>query len=722
MADVQLFGLWPGGHHLMNVLFHIANVLLLYGVLRRMTAAVWPSALVAALFALHPLHVESVAWAAERKDVLSTLLAMLTLWAYARYAARPAVARYALVFGLFALGLMAKPMLVTLPFVLLLLDFWPLGRFGYSTGGAFVVWPDTAGGHNGVPPWRAGPPLRSAIVGAPPCGCPAVMAGHGGRPQRSPAPPRRIFDVAGRAAPTVRCSSAAAALRLVLEKLPLLVLSAASSLATYHIQQAAGAVMTEDRAPWQIRASNALVSYVAYIGKMFWPSDLSAFYPFTTVPPVWEAVLAAVALVAITLVVLWQVRRRPYLAVGWFWYLGTLVPVIGLVQVGGQAMADRYTYIPMMGLFIMIAWGMAELVGQVRWRQAAAGGAAAVVLLGCAVAGRVQMGYWANDFTLFDRGLALNAADYVSHIGLGQALEAQGKKAEAVGHYTEAVRIHPLHAPAHSSLGKLLAELGRFDEAIPHLEEAVRLRPQSASSQSNLGVTLVRTGDERAGLDHCREAVRLEPDDAAFRLNLGLALRQCGDTEGAIAAYRQALRLDPRLPEAHNNLGVSLAALGDRDAAIAEFQEALGLRPGYVNAHDNLGRALAAQGRFDEAIAQYTAVLSLTPSHADVMNRLAAIRATCPEARFRNGAEAVALATRACQIAGRPALDYLETLAAAYAEAGRFPEAVATAREAAALAATQKRTDAAQFEARLNLYLAGKPYREPARPPAAVRE
>ena len=516
MLDVQLFGLDPGPHHLTNLLFHIANTLLLFGLLHRMTGALGRSAFVAGLFAVHPLHVESVAWVAERKDVLSTLFWMLTLWAYVEYVKRPDLRRsdlrrYGAVLLFFALGLMAKQMLVTLPFVLLLLDFWPLGRV--------VIGPNPARGR--------------------------ALSRDGW----------------------------ATAIRLVWEKLPLLALSIASSVATFVIHQRGGAVIILSAIPLKLRVENALVSYVAYIGKMLWPARLAVFYPYPQSLPAWLVAGAFLALVGISLAVIRAGPRHPYLPVGWFWYLGTLVPVIGLIQVGDQAMADRYTYIPLIGLFIIVAWGVPDLL--LRWplrrivlpspflTRIALPAAASAVILACAITAKGQFQYWEDSTTLWTHALAVTTRNNIAHNNLGASLADQGKTDEAIAHYSEALRIKSDYADAHNNLGVALADEGKLDEAIAHYFEALRIRPDYADAHSNLGIALANEGK----LDE------------------------------AIAQFAEALRINPDSAKAHNNLGVALASQGKLDEAIAHFNEALRINPDYADAHKNLGVALVQQGQ-----------------------------------------------------------------------------------------------------------------------------
>ncbi len=444
MLDYQLFGMDSGKYHLVNLFFHIVNALLLFFILRKMTGGPWRSAMVAALFALHPLHVESVAWVSERKDVLSAFFFMLTLWAYAVYVARRSVPAYLLMVFLFACGLMAKPMLVTLPFVLLLLDYWPLNRLSFAQ----------ASGH------------QVKGVGA-----------------------------------------------LVLEKLPLFILALLSSGITYYAQQKGGTVATLDGVPLSMRIANALVAYAGYIGKMFYPVHLACLYPYPKITPWWKAAIAGLSLAAITLAALRSARKRPYLIVGWLWYLGTLAPVIGIVQVGSQSMADRYTYLPLIGLFIMIAWGIPEFVSNSRLKRIGLPILSFLIL--CILWGLTwhQVRYWLDSRTLFEHALGVTSENAAMHYDLANAYRNQGRLDLAVDQYTQTLRIHPDHSQAHNNLGSVLLEMGRTNEAISHYRQAVRIDPDYADARYNLGIAYVNTGKIDRAVQQFRAALRLRPSD-----------------------------------------------------------------------------------------------------------------------------------------------------------------------------------------------------------------
>jgi tetratricopeptide (TPR) repeat protein len=561
MLDCQLYGLKPAGHHLTSLLLHTVSTLLLFLVLKRMTGALWGSSFVAALFALHPLHVESVAWAAERKDVLSTLFWMLTMWAYVRYAERPGLKRYLLVLLWFVLGLLSKPMLVTLPLVLLLLDYWPLGRFQFGQ----------PSGHH----------------------------------QSNTAKLKDSGD------------SRSFVLRLVLEKVPFFALAAISSFVTFLAQRSGGAVTPLESLPLESRVANALVSYGSYIGKMIWPDRLAVFYPYPDVLSLWQAAGAGLLLGCISLLVILAARRRPYLMVGWLWYLGTLVPVIGLVQVGEQAMADRYTYVPLIGLFIILAMGVPDLLSGWRYRRIVMAISASLLLLILMIVTWIQVGYWQNGVTLFEHSLKVTPNNSISQFSLGIALNDQGKPQEAIVHYAEALRFKPDNVEAHYNLGVAVAQQGKIQEAIAHFTKALEIKPDHANARNNLGVILASQGRTKEAITHYTEALRIDPNNAYAHNNLGLILAQQWKNQEAVVHYTEALRLEPDYAEVHNNLGVALAQQGKNQEAIAHFIKALQIKPDYANAHNNLGIALAQQGRNQEAIGHFAQALRINPEYAE---------------------------------------------------------------------------------------------------------
>jgi tetratricopeptide (TPR) repeat protein len=473
------------------VLFHIVNSLLLFIVFRKMTAHLWPSAFVAALFALHPLHVESVAWVAERKDVLSTFFWLLTMFSYARYAERPGIIRYLAVVACFMLGLMAKPMLVTLPFVLLLLDVWPLRRIRFERSGA-----DETGDN-----------LR-----------------------RSPG------------------------FWLIWEKIPLFLLTVACSVLTFVVQQKGGAVRSLEMYPLTMRVANALVSYVKYIVKMIWPVDLAVFYPHPGSLPIWQVAGAGLFLALVSVVVLRAIRRRPWFAVGWLWYAGTLVPVIGLVQIGLQAMADRYTYVPLIGLFIMVAWGVAELLDRWRHKEKLLTTAAIIVLAVFSTISWRQVTYWKDSLTLYKQTLMATSSNYVIHNNLGFSLIARHRFEEAITHFKAALRINPDYENASINLGIALLSQGKIDQCIAYYQEILKKKPAYAGVHHNLGIVLLRNGKVENAVFHFREALRLKPDYAQAYNSLGAALVLTGKTDEAVFNFKKALQIKPDYLEPKDNL------------------------------------------------------------------------------------------------------------------------------------------------------------------------
>jgi protein O-mannosyl-transferase len=584
MLDCQLYGLNAGGHHFTSAILHTMSVLLLFLVLKQMTGALWQSVFVAALFAIHPLHVESVAWIAERKDVLSAVFFMLTLAAYARYARAPSARRYLLVALFFAFGLMSKPMLVTLPFVLLLLDYWPLGRIG---------------------------------------------------DQKS--------EVGGRLR------------KLITEKIPLLALSTFSCIVTLFAQRQGPSAIDQLSFLW--RLNNTFVSYVIYIWQMLWPARLAVFYPHPNDRlPLVEVTAAIAFLVGVSLLVIYLRRTKPYLVTGWFWYLGMLVPVIGLVQVGEQAHADRYTYLPQIGLYIMIAWTVCDLLlkSMPRFRHALVGVLAAIALVSLGVRAFGQASFWKNSETLWNHTLAITGENDV----------------------------------AHNNLGFLFLRRGELDKAISQFQAALNIRSKSAETHYSLGAALIQS-------------------------NLGNALARKQLWDEAIEHLQEAVRLRPDYADAYFNLGSVLFQQGRFDQAIAQWQKALEIRPRDAEAHRNVASALRKQGNVKEAISEYEQALSIVPEDSVALNNLAWILATSSEASMRDGARAVMLAVKAVQASGTGDPNFVRTLAAARAEAGQFAEAVATAEAAKALASTQNKPElASRLEEEITLYRARVALRE----------
>jgi len=460
-----------------------------------------------------------------------------------------------------------------------------------------------------------------------------------------------------------------------------------------------------------IRLANVAVAYVSYLGKMLWPINLAFFYPYL-LQEGWKVVGALVILAALTIAVLTLARRRPYLAVGWFWYLGTLVPVIGLVQVGGQSMADRYTYVPLVGVFIAVAWGVGDLAAGWRYRAKVLVPVAAGVVLACVVATNLQARHWANSETLFEHALQVTTNNEVAHNNLGVVLDRQGRTEEAIAHYREALRIKPGYPELLNNLAVALAGQGKTEEAIAYCQKALRINSKDARAHQNLALVFSKEGRFEEATAHCLAMLRINSNDAGAHNNLGVILDAEQKKAEAEQEFREALRLDPDSAEIQYNLGALLSQQGKESEAAQHLREALRLRPDHAGAHKNLGLILQHQGWIEEAVSHYSEAVRLRRDDAEVRNNLAWIRATHPDAALRDGVEAVRLAERACELTGRKDPGILDTLAAAYAEAGRFADAAATASEAAALARTAGREDLArQIEAHQRLFEAGQPYR-----------
>ncbi|MDD5134021.1 MAG: tetratricopeptide repeat protein [Phycisphaerae bacterium] len=650
MLDCQLFGPDPGRIHLVNLLLHIANTLLLFTVLKKMIASLWPSAFVAALFAVHPMHVESVAWIAERKDVLSTFFWFLTLAAYAAYVKRSSVFRYIITFAIFVLAVLTKPMVVTLPFVLLLLDYWPLNRFG------------------------------------------SVQSKQTEIPQKS------------------FCY-------LILEKIPFFVLSAALSAVTFLIQRNRGIAPDIDSLSLKSRAANALLSYSTYIGKMFWPRNLAVFYPYDTgsfVP--FRVVLSASVLLIISILVVCWARRKKYLFTGWFWFLGTLVPVIGIIQSGAQSFADRYTYISYIGLFIMLVWALPGFLSWLPQRKFVLAVSIPIVLAVLGTCTYLQTGYWKNSITLFSHALDVTKNNYLAHTGLADELGAQGKRALAIEHYEKALQIQPTCAFTHNNLGLALAQQNNREQAIVHFSRAVELMPHLDKARGNLAKTLAMTGRFNEALDQLRTAIQLRPNypdfmnDFAF-LTAAHPELEPRDMNEAILFARRACELTNYKKTAYlSTLAVTYSAAGRLSEAVKTIETALKLEPDSVVLRNGLGDTLFSQGKFREAIAQMKSALEIEQGNPDVKNNLAWIFATCPDPNIRNPSEAIRLAKEACIATNYKTPGKLDTLAAAFASAGRFDEAIEVMKKALSLIGENDKPILEQFQNHLDLYRSSKPY------------
>jgi len=531
MADFEAYQLNAGGHHWTNVLIHTVSTVLLFLVLSSMTGVLWCSALVAALFAIHPLHVESVAWVSERKDVLSGFFWILTMGAYTHYAKNPSLRRYLLVLVSFGMGLLSKPMLVTLPFVLLLLDYWPLKRL--------------AGTRTAFDPW--------------------VYAG----------------GTAGRAG----------LLRLIVEKVPLFIVAAAACIVTLIAQREVGALWTLEKMPFEQRIANAFVAYMEYIRKMLWPADLSVLYPHAGMPPAWKTGLAVTLIASLSYVAVRKAREMPFLLVGWLWYLGTLVPVIGIIQVGSQSMADRYTYLPLVGLFLAAAWGAKSLVEKRPLLKPVVIACVIVALAGLPIPSRVHVETWKNSVTLFEQALRMTEVNPLAHHNIGAYYLERNECQKAVPHFLMALEAKKDYPYALSNLGVCTSRGNDPERALRLFDKAIRIEPRFTKARIDRAIYLMRLGRlEEAGMDFL-EILKMKPDHEAAHTNLGLIFVQQGKLGDAEAHLREALRVNPRNAEALNNLGLVRMKQGQADEAVASFLKARDFAPGNPVIEANLKTA-----------------------------------------------------------------------------------------------------------------------------------
>jgi tetratricopeptide (TPR) repeat protein len=612
MLDCQLFGLNPLGHHSVSVLIHIANALLLFLILTNVTGTTWASAFVAAVFALHPLQVESVAWAAERKTVLSGLFWLLTMAAYIRYARKPGFGRYMLLLFVFGLCIMTKPTVVTLPFVLLLLDYWPLERI------------------------------------------------------------RRGQSVT---------ATSKSAIWLIAEKVPLLAMSAALSVITIIAQKGGEAVISLDTIPLDTRIANMFSSYIKYIGKLVWPSDLAVFYPssYPAIPKTTTAVYILL-FILISAISIYAGRRRKYMAVGWLWFVGTLVPMIGLVQSGFQAMANRYMYISMVGLLIIIALAGKELIAKhPRLKTIAA--IMGVISLSCLlVLTRMQVRHWQNSLTLFEYALKTTKNNPVIETYYGCAL---------------------------------FYEAGRLDEAEKHLSNAVRLSPTYAKALSNLGRVYIMQGKTDEAISCFTNLLRQNENSADTHYDLALSLGMGKKYDEAIKHLAKTLEIEPNYPDADNKMGIALLATGKPDDSIRYFDEALRINKDKSEVYGNLGTAYMRLGKYGPGIYNFNKAVEQKPDSIVNLNRLAWALATVEDTSLRDANKAIDAARRACELTGNNDAEYLDTLAVTYAAAGRFEEAKATANKALSIAKSSGREDlASEIQERIKLYETEQPYRQ----------
>lgn len=614
MADVELFGIKPGMHHITNVVLHILNSILLFILMEKMTGAFWRSALVAALFALHPIHVESVAWISERKDVLSTFFWMITMLGYHWYVQRPSISRYLLVGCSYALGLMAKPMLVTLPFVLLLLDFWPLKRTELNLD---VPQDDPQKKQQ----WQL--TLNPSFV-----------------------------------------------LRLVLEKGPLILMALAASGATFYAQTSGGAVSSLERLHFAVRIQNAIVSYVSYLLKMFWPLNLSAFYPYPEQFSLFSVTVCLLLLIILIIIVIVAARRAPYLAVGFLWYLGTLVPVIGIVQVGSQSMADRYTYIPIIGIFVMIIWSLSDLLKKLNCNNMIYGISTVVILGFLSGLSWIQVATWRSSESVFTHALAVTKDNYIAHNSLGVALFEKGDTEGAIKHYKESIGIRANYLNAHCNLGVAFAKRKQYDEALTQYRECLRIKPGYPDAYYNMGLVFSDLGKDDEAIRQYQEVLKNYPRHENAHNNLGFIIAQKGNLDAAIYHYKQALEINPENLRTRTNLIDTLLKKGTLDDALFQVKEVLKTDPLKPHLYLRLAEIYIAKHEPDNAAAAYREAFSVDPSFTQALYGLVVLHAK--QGRFE---DAITLLRKIAELRPLdPAVDF--NLACLYSRMGNTDDAV----------------------------------------------
>jgi len=562
LVDYTFFGLDAGGHHLINLLFHTVNTLLLFFLLCRMTATLWQSAFVALIFALHPLHVESVAWATERRDVLYAFFLLLTIWAYINYVEKPKWFRHICVLLCFILAAMSKPMAVTLPFILLLLDYWPLGRF-------------RMGKEDKRAQTFAAPSLKTITQNVP--------ISH-----------------------------------LLIEKVSLFSIAIVISLFTLFSVWGNKSLSSFESLPLIVRIENAVVSYIEYILKMIWPKSLAVFYPYQTTLPVWKVVSTTLLFLAITILATLGRRKHPYLIVGWLWYLITLLPVIGLLQAGMQSMADRFMYMPMTGLLIMVIYGISDICEKWPYKKLTLAVLSVSLVITLVVLTRAQVGLWRNSETLFRHTLQATNNNYFIHNYLGAALAAQGKDQEALIHFNRSLEINPYYADAYCNLGVLLLHQSKYREAIPPFIAALQNRPDCVEALTNLGIILGKYGKVKEAMDHFSEAIRINPNYEEAYFNQGNLLLQMRKYEEAIYYFNEAIKINSKNSKTYNSLGVSLLNSGNPKKAMDCYHKAIDINPDDADAHCNLGGLFIQQGKYEQAILQLTEALRIKPNDGEI--------------------------------------------------------------------------------------------------------
>jgi len=554
ILDFELYGMNAGGYHVTNLILHILNTLLLLLVLCKMTGELWKGAFVAALFSLHPLHVESVAWVTERKDMVSAFFWFLTLLSYAFYTKSPGIKNYLFSLFCFLMGLMSKPMLITLPFVLLLLDFWPFKR---------------------IQPYGIIPFFKQTIS-------------------------------------------------LFKEKIPFFALIPVISIVTYLFQQKGGAIHSLSVIPLAVRMKNIAVAYIHYLCKMIWPFNLSVIYPYPEYLSPLQVISSLFLLLMISLLAIYYSKKAPFVIVGWLWYIGTLVPVIGIVVIGPHSVADRYTYIPLVGIFIIIAYGLPELLKQFKNKKRYLV-VSSLILVSCLSLNTwMQAGIWQNSMTVFNHALAVTQNNALAHLNLGNTLMETGDLEGARKHYTASLEIFSDSDEVHNNLGTILMRLGKTDDAIEHYRRALQINPDSAGVLNNLGNALKKAGRTDEAIECFTRGLKTHPDLAELNFNLGLLYSNSGKPDKAIRYFNKALQIDGRFAMAYYSMGNAFMKLKQREKAINYFSKALETNPSLYMAHFNMGQAFEELGRIPEAVEQYRSTLQINPGYATAHSQLAA--------------------------------------------------------------------------------------------------
>jgi protein O-mannosyl-transferase len=665
MLDMELFGLNPVGHHIHNVILHAAGVVLLFLVLRTMTGSVWRSAFVAAVFGIHPLRVESVAWAAERKDVLCALFWMLTISAYIGYVRQGGFLRYMAVMVCLGLGLMAKPMIVTLPVVLLLLDVWPLNRFKQNQN------------------------LEPA----------------------KPARDRRAKKDAQQRDALCRPISM---YRAIVEKIPLFILIFISSVITYRVQQRWGAV-DATQLTWQLRLTNIPISYAKYLLKTAWPVDLAVLYPFPKDGwPAWQVAGALLMLAVLSAWAFYTVKKRPYLFVGWFWYVITLVPVIGLVQVGNQSMADRYSYLPSIGILIILAWGLWELFPAWRYRKRVYTALGVISIIALVAFSRNQVVHWKDTYSHYQYTVSVTQDNFIIYNNLAKVFLEEGKLDEASGYLQKSLAICPGYCLANINMALLLKDKKQPDEALICIDNVMKYASSQWQVHMARGEILDALGRPNDALQSYKNAIDLNGDEYLPFYNAGLVLAKQGSLQEAIHYFQEAIRLNPGHVGIYRDLGQAKQFLNQLDEAVSIYQKALKIKPDDHAILYRLGYCLEKQGKLPEAIDCYRRVLQLKPDFLPGLNQLAMILATASDGSVRSPQEAVELSKKACEITLFKDYRALGVLAVAYAGTNQFQEAIDALQKAIPLAQANKDMDSArQLSEKIELYRNGRASSEP---------